>query len=146
MKTLLALLLLVPVLCFGNSVSFSSTSDNDEKKYWNAQIIFSGNTFKNEITNEYLTFFEDGSFTGKVSKKTNNGWFLETMKGAYETYFYDNSDSEFGLANVNRIYIYSGNVKCEYNVYRKKPNFFWFSIHEKNFNNVCYDTLMIKLD
>ena len=68
------------------------------------------------------------------------------MNGAYEPYFYDNSDSELGLANVNGIYIYSGNVKCEYIVYRKKPNFFWFSIHDKNFNNVCYDTLMIKLD
>ena len=131
---------LIPSFCLSNSVSFSSSSKDDVYKKLDDEIMFAGKTFRNEVTNEYFTFFKDGSFEGMTNKKRiqDKKWELENLKGVWESTYRENEYT----GGSNSLTIYSGNLKCRYWVDRKEPDYFWFQIDERNFNNVCFDTLM----
>ena len=134
-------LVLIPSFCFSNSVSFSTSNKEDENKNWDDEIIFAGKTFSNEMTLEYFTFSKDGSFEGLTNKQRlqDKMWELKSLKGVWESNYYERS--EYGPGSTTLI-IYSGNLTCKYWVYRKEPDYFWFKSEEKNFSNVCFDTLM----
>ena len=143
MRYIFIVLLFIPSLFFGNSVSFGDSNENELSMKWDDEIFFAGNNFKNEITGEYFSFSEDGSFEGLINRQQiqNKEWVLDVVKGAWEGQY--DERSEFGPGSTT-LRIYSGNLFCEYYVYRKNPDYFWFKSAEKNFSNLCFDTLMKK--
>ena len=135
------LFILIPSFCFSNSVSFSSSNKDGVYEKLDDEIIFAGKTFRNEITEEYFTFFKDGSFEGMTNQQRiqDKKWELKKLKGAWESTYREATEFSFGS---NSLTIYSGNLKCRYWVDRKEPDYFWFQLDERNFDNLCFDTLM----
>ena len=124
MRFFLSLLLLIPSLCWGG-----------------IQIDFAGYKFVGD-SGEYFELSSDGTLTGAVRINIDNSYDLKTLNGAWENSCWDGDD----IVDINycRFTIYSGNLHCDYFVSIKSPNFFWFSLSERNFNNVCFDTLMTR--
>ena len=115
MKTLLALLLLIPSLSWGD------------------EIKFDGFVFKSD-TEEFFIFYKDGSFAGSLNYEIEGKYEKKYLGGAWESKCFSDKD----YCNVR---IYSGNISCGYYVYFKKPSFYWFENFDRNFKNVCFDFL-----
>ena len=122
MKKILILLLLIPSLSWGG-----------------VQIDFAGYKFEGD-SGEYFELSREGSLSGKVRINIDNSSELKTLNGVWENFCWGDDLN----TNSCSFEIFSGNLHCSYFVSIKSPNFFWFKLNERNFNNACFDTLMTR--